>query len=70
MSSYLRCGKNTESKNPKPIKTKNGRIMISWNCAEYGSKKSRFIKEQEAIGILDSITKTLSKIHIVGHILF
>ena len=33
-------------------------------------KKSRFIKEQEAIGMLGSITNALSKIHRVGHILF
>ena len=44
MLSYcLRCRKNTESKNPKAIKTKNGRIMISSKCAACGSKKSRFI---------------------------
>ena len=29
MSSYfLKCRKNTESKNPNVIKTKNGRIML------------------------------------------
>ena len=29
MSSYcLKCIKNTESKNPKAVRTKNGRIMI------------------------------------------
>ena len=56
MLSYcLKCRKNTESKNPKIVKTKNGRIMILSNCAVCNSKKARFIKEQEAIGILFSL---------------
>ena len=34
MSSYcLKCKKNTENKNPKVIKTKNGRRMLLSNCA-------------------------------------
>ena len=30
------------------LKTKNGRLMLSLKCAVCGSKKSRFLKEQEA----------------------
>ena len=56
MLSYcLKCRKNTESKNPKVEKTKNGRIMITSNCAVCGSKNLRFIKEQEASGLLSSL---------------
>ena len=56
MLSYcLKCRKNTESKNPKVVKTKNGRIMITSNCAVCGSKNLRFIKEQEASGLLSSL---------------
>ena len=34
MSSYcLKYRKNTESKNPKVVKTKNGRIMFLSKCA-------------------------------------
>ena len=29
----LECRKNTESKNPKVVKTKNGRIMLLPKCA-------------------------------------
>ena len=47
---YLKCRKNTESKNPKVVK-KPGRKMILSNCAVCGCKKPRFIKEQEASGI-------------------
>ena len=51
MLSYcLKCRKNTESKNPKVIKTKIGRIMFK--CTAFDSRKPRFIKEQEAKGLL------------------
>ena len=56
MLSYcLKCRKNTESKNPKVVKTKNGRIMITSNCAVCGSKNLRLIKEQDASGLLSSL---------------
>ena len=55
MLSYcLRCRKNTESKNPKVVKTKNGRIMLFSKCEVCDSKKSKFIKEQEDRGLLSS----------------
>ena len=51
MLSYcLKCRKNTESKNPKVVRTKNGRIMLLSICAVCNSKKSKFLKEQEAKG--------------------
>ena len=36
------------------IKTKYGRLILSSKCAVCGSKKSRFMKEQEA-GLLSNI---------------
>ena len=51
----LKCRKNTESKNPKVARTKNGRIMLLSKCAVCDSKKSKFIKEQEASGFLSSL---------------
>ena len=48
------------------LKTKNGRTMLSSKCAICGSKKSRFMKEQEAKGFLSNI----SKIPILGDVLF
>ena len=49
----LTCRKNTENNNRLVEKTKkNGRIMLSSNCASFGSKKSRSIKEQEASRLL------------------
>ena len=56
MLSYcLRCRKNTESKNRKVARTKNGRITLLSKCAVCESKKSKFIKKQEAGGLLSSL---------------
>ena len=55
MLSYcLKCRKNRENINPVVSKTGNGKTMILAKCAICGSKKSRFIKNQEAKGILTS----------------
>ena len=35
----LKCRRNTESKDPEVIRTKNGRIMFSSKCEVYDSKK-------------------------------
>ena len=45
-------------------KTKNGRSALSSKCIVCGSKKSRFMKEQEAKGLLSNleIKTPLSKI--------
>ena len=37
-------------------KTKNGRAMLSSKFAVCGSKKSRFMKEQKAKGLLSSLS--------------
>ena len=73
MLSYcLKCKKNAENINPKVLKPNNGKTMILSKCAICGSKKSKFIKKQEASGILSSvgIRTPLSKIPVLGHILF
>ena len=38
------------------IKTKNGRVILSSKCAVCDSKKSKVMKEQEASGILSSVS--------------
>ena len=43
----MKYRKNTESKNPKVVRTKNGRIIILSKDAVSDSEKSKFIKEQE-----------------------
>ena len=47
--------KKTENLDSKISKTKNGRIIMQPKCAECCIKKSRFVKEQEANGLLSSL---------------
>ena len=73
MKSYcLKCRKNTENINPRVSKTSNGRTMLLSKCAICDSKKSRFIKNQEAKGLLSNlgIRAPLCKVPISGNILF
>ena len=73
MKSYcLNCRNDAEKINSKVSKTSNNRTMILSNCAKWGSKKSRFIKNQEAKGLLSNlgIRTPLSKVPILGDILF
>ena len=73
MKSYcLKCRKDTENINPSVSSTSNGKAMILSKCAICGSKKSRFIKNQEAKGLLCNlgIKIPLSKVPILGDILF
>ena len=73
MLSYcLMCRKNTESKNPKIVRIKNGRKMFLPKYSVCEGKKSKFIKEQEVSGILSSsgIKTPLSKIPLVDSLLF
>ena len=56
LSCYLKCRKNTESKNTKVGKTKNGRIMFLSKYVESDSKKSKFFKEQETRRLLSKLT--------------
>ena len=68
----LKCKKNTESIDPKVSKTSNGKTMVLSKCAICGSKKSKFIKEQQAKGLLSNlgIKTPLNKISLLGDILF
>ena len=73
MKSYcLKRRKDTENINPNISSTGNGKTVILSNCAISGSKKSRFIKDQEAKGLLSNlgIKTPLSKVPILGDILF
>ena len=52
---FLSCKKYTKNTNPRIFKSKNDRSMIQSNCAICDSKKSRFIKEQQAKGLLSNL---------------
>ena len=73
MKSYcFKCRKNTENINPRVSKASNGRAMVISKCAICGSKKSRFIKNQEAKGLLNNLVvrTPISKVPVLGDILF
>ena len=72
LSFCLKCRKNTESINPKVSKTTNGKMMVLSKCTICGSKKSKFIKEQQAKGLLSNLglRASLNKIPLLGDILF
>ena len=57
---------------PEISSSSNGRAMILSKCTICGSKKSRFIKSQEAKGLLSNlgVRTPLSKVPILGDILF
>ena len=56
MNNYcLSCKKDTENINPKIARTKNNRLMMLSKCAIRNNKKSRFIKKQEARGLLSNL---------------
>ena len=64
--------KDTENRNPGSSGASNGKAMILSKCAICGGKKSRFIKNQEAKGLLSNlgVRTPLSKVPILGDILF
>ena len=72
MKSYcLKCKKDTENIKSRVSNTSNGRAMILSKCAICGTKKSRFIKNQEAKSLLSNlgIRTPLSKVSLLGDIL-
>ena len=73
MESYcLKCKKYTKNINPQVSSTSSGKLMLLSNCAICGSRKSKFIKKQEASGLLSKlgIKTPLNKIPIIGGVLF
>ena len=68
----LKWRKNTESINPRVLKNSNGKTMILAKCTRCNSRKSKFVKKQEAKGLLNNlgIRTPLSKTPLLGDILF
>ena len=60
------------TKNTRVSHTSNGKTIILSKCVTCGFKKSRFIKNQEAKGLLSNLglITPLSKVPILGNILF
>ena len=69
MKTYcLKCKKDTEIIDLKIVKTKNNRLLMQTDCSDCRNKKSRFVKEQEAKGLLSNlgIKTPLSKIPLLN----
>ena len=65
MKTYcIKCKRDTENIDPKMFRTKNNRLIIQSKCPVCAIIKSRFVKEQEAKGLLSNlgIETPLSKI--------
>ena len=69
MKTYcIKRKKDTENINPKIVKTRNNRLVMQSKCSVCGIEKSRFVKEQEAKGLLKNlrIKTLLSKIPLLN----
>ena len=56
MKTYcVKCKKDTDNIDPKMFRTKNNRLLMQSKCSVCNNKKSRFIKEQNAKGLLSNL---------------
>ena len=64
----MKWRKDTENIDPKMIRTKYNKLIMQSKCPVCGIKKSRFVKEQEAKGLLSNlgIKTPLSKIPLLN----
>ena len=64
----VKCRRDTENIDPKMVRIKNNRLVMQSKCSVCRTKKSRFVKEQEAKGLLSSleIKTPLSKIPLLN----
>ena len=69
MKTYcLKCKKDTENIDPKMFRANNNRLFMQSQCSNCRNKKSRFIKKQDAKGLLSDlgIRMLLSKIPLLN----
>ena len=56
MSTYcVKCKKDTDNIDPKIFKAKNNRLIMQSKCSVCKNKKLRFVKEQDAKGLLSNL---------------
>ena len=69
MKNYcVKCKRDTENIDPKMVRTKNNRLIMQSQYPVCEIKNSRFMKEQEAKGLLSNlgIKIPLSKIQLLN----
>ena len=64
----VKCKTNTDNTDSKIFRTKNNRLLMQSKCSVCKNKKSRFVKEQDAKGLLSNlgIKTPLSKIPLLN----
>ena len=72
MKTYcVKCRKDTEYIDPKMVRTKNNRLIMQAKCPVCRIKKSRFVEEEEAKGLLSNLgIKTLLRKILLLKVLF
>ena len=56
MKTYsVKCRRDTENIDPKMVRTKNNRLIMQSKYPVCRIKKSRFVKEHEAKGLLSNL---------------
>ena len=69
MNTYcMKCRKDTENIHPKLVRKRNNGLVMQSKCSLCGIKKSRFVKKQEAKGLLSNlgIKTPLSKVPLLN----
>ena len=69
MNTYcVKCKRDIGNLNSKIFRTKNNRLIMQSKCPVLGIKKSIFVKEQEAKGLLSNlgIRTPLSKVPLLN----
>ena len=51
----MECDTDTDNIDPKMFETRNNRLIMQSKCNVCKNKKSRFVKEQEAKGLLSNL---------------
>ena len=51
----VKCKKDTKNLKSKIFKTKSNRLLMQSKCTDCGIKNARFVKEQEAKGLLSNL---------------
>ena len=67
----MKCRNDTENIDPKMFRTKNNRYIMQSKCLFCGTKKPKFVEEQEAKRLLSNlgIKTPLSKIPLLNVLL-
>ena len=51
----MKCKKDTDNIDPRVVRIKNNKLRMQSTCSDCKNKKSRFVKEQDAKGLLSNL---------------